>query len=78
MIFHVIQLEPTLKLACFNADALDRLLKDDPKALPHRRNDHNVDLLTAETSELQKFLLAHLNEGLFDAPAEFRRAKTQP
>jgi len=62
----VVQLTPTLKLSAINYDWLKELLAKDPNAVRHiviqtgeKPNDRHI-ILTADTTELQQFLLKHL------------------
>ena len=77
LVFHVSQFEPTLKMASFDFDWLKKYIEKNPKALAHR-TEKELPILTAETPALQKFILAHLKDGLFGTPGELTRAKTQP
>lgn len=63
----VSRLSPDLQMAELNNDWLKDLLTKDPAAIPHhlvKSGDKPEDLrvvLTADTPELQKFVLSHLN-----------------
>lgn len=59
LLVHVPQVEPELNLAFFDFDWLEKYLKQNPKALAHHREDDRI-VLTAETRDLQKFVLKHL------------------
>lgn len=59
LLVHVPQIEPELKLAFFNFDWLADYLKRHPKALAHHEEQEEI-VLTAETSDLQKFVLKHM------------------
>jgi len=73
LLVHVSQIEPSLKLAFFDFDWLEKLLKQDPKALANHREGDRI-ILTASTTELQRFVLKHLREGkLFAEPGEMFR-----
>jgi hypothetical protein len=62
LLLRVEQIEPALKIAVLNPDWMQEHLKQHPDALPHRKlNDGNI-VLAAGTDDLQKFLLAHLND----------------
>lgn len=62
-----------LNLAFCNPDYVKQLLEKNPKALAHRVVDSSV-ILTAETSALQKFMLAHLGEGeLFGKGGDYKK-----
>ena len=59
------QIEPALKLAAMNPDWMQKHLKQHPEALAHRVvSDGNI-VLAASTGELQKFVLAHLEDKEF-------------
>jgi hypothetical protein len=73
LLVRVTELEPGLKLAFFDFDWLEKYLKKNPKALAHHHEDHSI-VLTAETRDLQRFVLEHLGEGgLFAKPGRFVR-----
>jgi len=73
LLFRVPQIEPELKLAAFDFDWLDKHLKEHPKALAHHRENDRV-VLTAETADLQSFVLKHLGEDeLFGKAGEMVR-----
>lgn len=73
LLMRVSQLEPELKFAMIDVDWLDKHLKEHPKALAHHRDDDQI-FLTAETTDLQSFVLKHLGEDeLFGKPAEMVR-----
>jgi len=68
LLVRVSQIEPELKLAFFDFDWLGAHLKDNPKALAHHQEDDRA-VLTAQTRDLQRFVLKHLGKGkLFDEP----------
>lgn len=55
----------SVKMAAVNPDALDKLLKKNPKAVPHLKQDDRV-MFTASTEELQAFVLENAKgEDLF-------------
>jgi hypothetical protein len=62
----IVQVTPTVKLSAMNYDWLKELLAKDPKALRHiviqtgEKADDRRIVLTADTAELQQFLLKHL------------------
>jgi hypothetical protein len=75
----IVQLTPTVKLSAMNYDWLKVLLAKDPKAVRHIviQNGENPDdrriVLTADTAELQQFLLKHLKtEGIWDPSVELQ------
>ena len=64
----VIHLAPVLETADFEYKWLEKMLKQHPKAIRHvivrdheGENDETRIVLTADTLELQKFILKHLN-----------------
>lgn len=61
LLVHVSQLEPKLELAFFDFDWLAKYLENNPSALAHRKQGKSL-LLTAETRDLQAFVLKHVNE----------------
>ena len=61
LLLRVSQIDPGLKLAMVDFDWLDKHLKEHPKALAHHRDDDRI-FLTAETADLQSFVLKHLGE----------------
>lgn len=78
LLVRVVALEPSLRLAFFDYDWLEKHLKANPKALAHHREDDRF-LLTASTPELQRFVLKHLaDEGLFQKPGEMVRLTNAP
>jgi hypothetical protein len=73
LLVRVSEFEPGLKLAFFDFDWLEKALKKNPKALAHHREENSI-VLTADTRDLQRFVLEHLNEGeLFSKPSELVR-----
>ena len=77
LLVHVSQLDPELKLAFFDFDWLQKHLEKNPKALAHHLEDKRI-VLTADTRDLQKFVLKHLDE-LFEKPSEMiRRTNNVP
>jgi len=82
LLVRVSQLEPELKLALFDFDWLAKYLEKNPKALAYHtegKDDKGI-VLTAETRDLQKFVLKHLGKGeLFSEGGEmFRRTNSVP
>lgn len=59
LLVHVPQIEPELSVAFFDFDWLEKYLKQNPKALAHHLESDRI-VLTAETRDLQKFVLKHL------------------
>ena len=65
LLLKVEQIEPALKLAVMNPDWIQTHLKQHPNAIAHRVvSDGNI-VLSANTEELQKFVLAHLDDKEF-------------
>ncbi|HTL15799.1 MAG TPA: hypothetical protein VL793_01110 [Patescibacteria group bacterium] len=66
LLLRVNQLSPTVQLAPLNHDWLKSVLQNDPKALRHLMIGNTPDdqrvVLTADTTELQHFLVKHLEE----------------
>jgi hypothetical protein len=75
-------LAPNLQLALFDIDWLGKYLEEHPKGIAHHKDgeaEHGRTILTAETEELQSFVLAHLGDGeLFAKPGEFARKSAEP
>ncbi len=78
------QIKPTLKLSMMDYKWLEKLLETDPQAMRHivvpddasDASKHHV-VLTAETPELQKFVLKYLKtEGAFGEAFELKRVET--
>jgi hypothetical protein len=68
------QIKPALKLAVMNPDWIQNYLKKSPDAIAHRIvSDGNV-VLAASTDELQRFILAHLDDkDFFGGAMEMKR-----
>lgn len=62
LLIRVTRFEPELEMAFFDFDKLAKLLKEEPNALQHHREDDRF-VITAETAALQKFVLKHLGDG---------------
>ena len=87
MFMKVRQIEPALQLAYLDPDWLKKYLEKNPKALRHEevwnpssdRNDKQI-LLTAETKDLQKFILQHAGEafGKDDDDGLIRKEQAKP
>jgi len=75
LLMRVGQIEPELKLAVTDYDWLEKFLQKNPKAIAHHtEDDHSV--LTADTRDLQKFVLKHLGTNeLFKEYGEMTRVK---
>jgi len=76
----VTQLGPVLETANLNYDWLAKLLEKNPKAIRHmvlRDNpgdEHPRIVLTADTKELQRFILKYLNNtNAWEEPSQFKR-----
>lgn len=70
LVVKISQIQPTLKLSVLNYDWLTKLVKKDPKAIRHivvpenpdDTNTANMIYLTADTKELQKFILRYAGD----------------
>lgn len=70
----VLAVSPTLRLSVMEPDWLGDLLKKDPKALAHEREDDRV-LITASTKDLQQFVLRYANAtNAWGRPSDLHRA----
>ena len=70
MLVRVPQVEPSLQLAFIDTDWLEKYLDEHPQSVAHHQEQKRL-VLTAETTELQEFVLQHLGEGeLFQKPGE--------
>lgn len=68
------QAGPTLKIATMNPEWMKKHLKQHPDAIAHRAVFDDNIVLTASTSELQKFVLEHVgDEEFFGGPMELKR-----
>jgi hypothetical protein len=74
---HVVQLTPTVKLVPMNYDWLKELVAKDPKAIRHvvvrngEKPENRRIVLTADTAELQRFIVKHLGtEAAWEAAVE--------
>ena len=79
------QITPSLKMANLNYDWLRELVDRYPKAIRHiviRTGDGPEDrrvVLTADTAELQRFVIKHLKtKGAWDKSLELQKATTEP
>lgn len=65
LLLRVLALSPSVRLAPLNNDWLKGLLEREPKTLPHilvgEKSDDMRVVLTADTAELQQFVLKNLN-----------------
>ena len=81
LLARVVQLTPTVKLSAIDYDWLKDLLAKNPKAIRHivlptgeKPEDRRI-VLTADTAELQQFVLMHLNtEGMWETSVELQPA----
>jgi hypothetical protein len=74
LLLKVEQIEPALKLAAMNPDWIKTFLKQHPDAIAHRVVADGSIVLAAGTGELQKFVLAHLDDAdFFGGPMELKR-----
>lgn len=65
LLLKVEQIEPVLKLAAMNPDWMQKHLKQHPESLAHRIVSGGSIVLAASTDELQRFVLAHLDDKEF-------------
>ena len=73
LLMSVAQIEPELKLAGCDYDWLGKFLQKNPKAIDHHLEDERI-ILTADTRDLQKFILKHLGTNeLFKEYGEMTR-----
>lgn len=76
LILKMEQIDPVLKIAAMNPDWMQKFLKQHPDAIAHRVVMGDNIVLTASTSELQKFVLAHADDaGFFGGAMELKRKK---
>jgi hypothetical protein len=59
LLLRVGQIDPELKFAAMDYDWLEKFLKNNPKAIGHHLESERI-ILTADTRDLQKFVLKHL------------------
>jgi hypothetical protein len=80
----VAQIKPTLQTAPLDYDWLSKLLEKNPEAVRHilvrdnptdTSNTNSRVVLTADTTELQKFVLGHLQDG-FGETIEMKRPES--
>lgn len=76
LLLRVGQIEPSLKLATSDYDWLEKFLEKNPSAVAHH-TEYDRIVLTADTADLQKFVLKHLgtNELFKDYGEMVRRMK---
>jgi len=84
-LFRVFQTSPNPKLAPLNYDWLKELLNKEPTAVRHHfiadeeKPDDTRLILTADTAELQKFILKHLKtEAVWKDGVELNRGSSAP
>lgn len=75
MFAKVTQIEPSLRMALVNPEWLKKLLEKNPKAIDHQPIGEDRIVLTASTKDLQKFVVANVNEAFGD-PATLKRRGT--
>jgi hypothetical protein len=77
LFLRVDQIGESLKMAVGNPEWLDNHLKANPKAIAHRRQSKRI-VLTAETKDLQDFVMKHAEgEALFADPFTVKRVPTK-
>jgi hypothetical protein len=75
LLMRVGQIDPELKLAVSDYDWLEKFLQKNPKAIDHHLEYERI-ILTADTRDLQKFVLKHLGTNeLFKDYGEMMRKK---
>jgi hypothetical protein len=73
LFLRVDEIGESLKMAACNPEWLDKQLEANPKAVAHLRQPNRI-LFTAETKELQAFVLKHVEgEALFGRPFTLKR-----
>jgi hypothetical protein len=76
LLAHVPQIEPELTVAFCDFDWFEKYLEQNPRALAHHREGERI-VLTAETRDLQRFVLKHLGTNeLFKESAQMVRRRT--
>ena len=74
LLMHVTAIEPSLKIATFDYDWLEKFLSENPQALAHHKEYDRI-VLTADTKALQNFVLSHLGTNeLFKEGGEMVRS----
>jgi len=74
LLLKVEQIEPALKLAAMNPEWLQTLLRKSPGTIAHEFVADGNIVLTANTDDLQKFVLAHLSDpNFFGGAMEMKR-----
>ena len=75
LILKVEQIEPTLKIAAMNPDWMKKFVAEHRDAIAHRVVFDGDIILTASTSDLQKFIAERADrEGLFGGAMELKRS----
>jgi hypothetical protein len=82
LLLRVVQTGPTLEMAALNYEWLGTLLEKNPKAIRHHVVQGSGDkrlVLTADTAELQRFVVKHLKtEAAWKDGLELQRATAMP
>jgi hypothetical protein len=82
LLLRVVQTGPTLAMAALNDKWLRQLVEKNPKALRHLFVQEGIDkrlVLTADTAELQRFVVKHLKtEAAWETSEELQRATAMP
>ncbi len=58
----VTRIDPVLEMAFLDPDRLEKLLNQDPAALRHEKTADKRIVITASTADLQRFIIAHLED----------------
>jgi hypothetical protein len=78
LILQVYGIGKTLKIAAMNPDWLKEHLEKNPGAIQHRQLPDKRVVVTASTTDLQKYVLLQAEgEGLFGEPAELTREEAR-
>ncbi len=75
------QIEPTLQMACLNANKLKDIIQKDPKAVKHEKlgDGDDKDVFTAPTEELQAFIMKNIDTPEFFAdPCNLKKVTAKP
>ena len=80
LLFRVTSVAPELKLVGCDVGWLDKHLTANPGALSHYKTEEGMTVLTAETKDLQAFVLSHLKPGelFLDPDAATRLTNSAP
>jgi len=68
----------TLRLAFLDLDWLTKLLQEKPTVISHTRLPDDRIVLTATTSEMQEFVLKHLDKAFDQDPEGLKRVPAKP